>query len=100
MALKIIQINKPPPLNPEFEGVFVEEEEAHSAETMTGNVEPHFVIIFGIKITHLNEYFIIFHVFYVMQIVIQHKVRTNLMFIQLWLLISFFMILLTQIYII
>jgi len=54
-----------------------------------GNVEPHFVIIFGIKITHLNAYFIIFHVFYVMQIVIQHKVRTNLMFIQLWLLISF-----------
>ena len=54
-----------------------------------GNVEPHFVIIFGIKITHLNTYFIIFHVFYVMQIVIQHKVRTNLMIIQLWLLISF-----------
>ena len=26
-------------------------------------VEPHFVIIFGIKITHLNAYFIIFHVF-------------------------------------
>ena len=44
---------------------------------------------FGIKITHLNTYFIIFHVFYVMQIVIQHKVRTNLMIIQLWLLISF-----------
>ena len=33
-------------------------------------VEPHFVIIFGIKITHLNIYFIIFHVFYVMQIII------------------------------
>ena len=35
-----------------------------------GNVEPHFVIIFGLKITHLNAYFIIFHVFYVMQIII------------------------------
>ena len=35
-----------------------------------GNVEPHFVIIFGIKITHLNAYFIIFRVFYVMQIII------------------------------
>ena len=35
-----------------------------------GDVEPHFVIIFGIKITHLNAYFIIFRVFYVMQIVI------------------------------
>ena len=52
-------------------------------------VEPHFVIIFGVKITHLNAYFIIFRVFYVIQIVIQHKVRTNLMFTQLWLLISF-----------
>ena len=53
------------------------------------NVEPHFVIIFGVEITHLNTYFIIFRVFYVMQIVIQHKVRTTLMFIQIWLLISF-----------
>ena len=35
-----------------------------------GNVEPHFAIIFGIKITHLNAYFIIFYVFYVMQIII------------------------------
>ena len=44
---------------------------------VSGNVEPHFVIIFGFKITHLNAYFILFCVFYVMQIVIQHKVRTN-----------------------
>ena len=50
-----------------------------------GNVKPHFVIIFGVNITHLNAYFIIFHVFYVMQVVIRHKVRENLMFIQLWL---------------
>ena len=50
-----------------------------------GNVEPHFVIIFGLNITHLNAYFIIFRVFYVMQAVIQHKVRANLRFIQLWL---------------
>ena len=35
-----------------------------------GNVEPHFVIVFGVKIKHLNAYFIIFHVFYVMNIVI------------------------------
>ena len=40
MVLKIIQINKTPPLYPEVEGVFVEEEEVveeevHSAETMT-----------------------------------------------------------------
>ena len=35
-----------------------------------GNVEPYFVIIFGIKITHLNAYFIIFRVFYVTEIVI------------------------------
>ena len=28
-----------------------------------GNVEPHFVIIFGIKITYINKYFaIIFHI--------------------------------------
>ena len=32
--------------------------------------EIHFAIIFGIKITHLNAYFIIFRVFYVMQIII------------------------------
>ena len=31
----MIQINNPPPLEPKFEGVFVEEEEVHSAETMT-----------------------------------------------------------------
>ena len=30
------------------------------------NVETHFVIIFGIKITHLNAYFIMFRVFDVM----------------------------------
>ena len=40
MVLKMSQINKPPPLYPEGEGVFVEEEEVveeevHSAETMT-----------------------------------------------------------------
>ena len=40
MVLKRIQINKPPPLDPEVEGVFfgeeeVVEEEVHSAETMT-----------------------------------------------------------------
>ena len=41
MVLKRIQSNKPPPLDPEFEGVFVEEEvavveeEVHFAETMT-----------------------------------------------------------------
>ena len=34
MVLKIIQINNPPPLEPEVEGVFVEEEEVHSTETM------------------------------------------------------------------
>ena len=39
MVLKMIQINKPPPLDPEVEGVFVEEEEVvveevHSAETL------------------------------------------------------------------
>ena len=34
------------------------------------DVEPHFVIIFGIKITHLNAYFITFRGFYVMQIII------------------------------
>ena len=33
-------------------------------------VEPHSIIVFDIKITHLNAYFIIFCVFYVMQIVI------------------------------
>ena len=31
-----------------------------SISSVWGNVEPHFVIIFGIKITHLNAYFIIF----------------------------------------
>ena len=35
MVLISIQINNPPPLEPKFEGVFVEEEEVHSAETMT-----------------------------------------------------------------
>ena len=40
MVLTRIQTNKPPPLDPEFEGVFVEEdeveeEEVHPAETMT-----------------------------------------------------------------
>ena len=40
MVLKRIQINNPPPLEPEFEGVFVEEEEVeeeevHYAETTT-----------------------------------------------------------------
>ena len=40
MVLKMIQFNKPPPLDPEVEGVFVEgeevvEEEVHSAENMT-----------------------------------------------------------------
>ena len=35
MVLIRIQINNPPPLEPEVEGVFVEEEEVHSAETMT-----------------------------------------------------------------
>ena len=40
MVLKRIQINKSPPLEPEVEGVFVEEEEVveeevHSTETMT-----------------------------------------------------------------
>ena len=40
MILNIIQSNNPPPLEPEVQGVFVEEEEVeeeevHSAETMT-----------------------------------------------------------------
>ena len=40
MVLIRIQSNKPPPLDPEVEGVFVEEEEVveeevHSTETMT-----------------------------------------------------------------
>ena len=40
MVLNMSQINKPPPLEPEVEGVFVEdeevvEEEVHSPETMT-----------------------------------------------------------------
>ena len=39
MVVKRSQINKPPPLDPEFEGVFVEEEvvetEVHFAKTMT-----------------------------------------------------------------
>ena len=35
MVLKTSQINNTPPLEPEVEGVFVEEEEVHSAETMT-----------------------------------------------------------------
>ena len=56
-----------------------------SISPIWGNVEPHFVIIFGVNITHLNAYFIIFHVFYVMQVVIRYKVRENLLFIQLWL---------------
>ena len=37
MVLTNIQINNPPPFEPKVEGVFVEieEEEVHSAETMT-----------------------------------------------------------------
>ena len=35
MVLTRSQKINPPPLEPKFEGVFVEEEEVHSAETMT-----------------------------------------------------------------
>ena len=41
MVLTMIQINKPPPLELEVEGVFVEEEEVHSAETMTNKGKGH-----------------------------------------------------------
>ena len=45
MVITRIQINKSPPLEPEVEGVFVEEdvveEEVHSVETMTNEGKGH-----------------------------------------------------------
>ena len=46
MVLKLSQINNPPPLESEVEGVFVEEEEVeeeevHSVETMTNEGKGH-----------------------------------------------------------
>ena len=45
MVVKMSQSNKPPPLDPEVEGVFVEEEveeeEVHSVESMTNEGKGH-----------------------------------------------------------
>ena len=63
-----------------------------------GNVEPHFVIIFGKQITNLNTYFIIFSMFYVMQIIISAQGKNKFDVITTLVINIIFMILLTQNY--
>ena len=64
------------------------------------SVEPHFVTIFGYEITNLNTYFIIFSMFYVMQIIISAQGKNKFDVIINLVINIIFMILLTQKYII
>ena len=63
-------------------------------------IEPHFIIIFGNQITHLNTYFIIFSMFYVMHIDISAQGKNKFDVISTLVINIIFMILFTQNYVI